>query len=158
MDKYNFEVNDYRLSWEDFGYNYTHIFSYPSDNDPTITSFLSFYGSIIGVEKDGKLYGIFVGKSVIAGTHQYDESLGYEYRPTLSYKGYNDIDAYINDAIKLFEEKIGITNYKIIPSDNKNYQVIENDYEERIKYIVKIIDLDTNLPWTIVLNDYYENK
>lgn len=157
-DKYNFEVNDYRLSWEDFGYNYTHIFSYPSDNDPTITSFLSFYGSIIGVEKDGKLYGIFVGKSVIAGTHQYDESLGYEYRPTLSYKGYNDIDAYINDAIKLFEEKIGITNYKIIPSDNKNYQVIENDYEERIKYIVKIIDLDTNLPWTIILNDYYENK
>lgn len=66
--------------------------------------------------------------------------------PKLSLGDYIDIDDYIDDSLKLFENRTKITNYSVkIQDDNLRYKFDSNTNY----YNVEIINLDDNTEWSI---------
>ena len=140
-DEYDIDILFYQLGVTGFDLN--------SYDIPEIVNFSTF--KMMYYLKDGVLYQ----------RHQVELNYaGNFYFPKMDMEDYDSVDDYVLDALELFPEKSGVTNYVVkIQDDGKMYRKESNSYPETKKiYYVDIFDNENSEDWYIYIEEFYDDK
>lgn len=140
----NFRIlNDIEEKYSiDFIYELRVGSSLPSDDELIETAFA---GKIIYVAKDNVIYSFIDKIAIFEPWLIYKDFLITKYfSPPIKYEDYDDVDSYINEGIRLFEERTGEKDYTIMTNSDGTIYTI-NDYS----YSVVLLNSDGIKFWTI---------
>lgn len=151
-EKYNSDFVTRRRYLEDFEDNsdLEYVFHSSKGSDIPVDDQIDtdFANGDFFVLKDDILYNVEDNFTLIR--------LDNTYRPTISIDDYEDIDLFVDDVLKKFEEKTGITDYTIkLSEDGKRYSI--SSYNTTMNYYVYLVDNQYLENWQIYASKSFDD-